>query len=340
MIGRVESPEEADRLAALGLPVVDVAGAYARPGFRHVTNDDFLTGYKAAAALRSCGFSRFCYAGVSGVTWSAERKAGFSALCGTSSMPVYERSLVWWEGRGGQDTFMEEDRALAAFLGRIEKPAALFACNDTAGLRVTELSRRLGIRVPEDLAILGVDNEDILCELSSPSLSSVMPDCEGIGYMAGQTLDAILDGTGPESGVRITIPPREVVERESTRVFASADPVVARAATFIKAHAHEGITVFDVLAVTGCSRRTAENKFRRATGRSLHEEILKVRVSTAKRILASTTLPLDEVGERCGFGSLQRFHAAFREQEGCTPGQWRRSGVEDSSGPARARSLP
>lgn len=336
IIGRVESPEEAERLAALGLPLVDVAGAYTGPGFRHVTNDDFLTGYKAAIALRSCGFSRFCYVGVSGVTWSAERKAGFMALLGAGSVPVYERSLLWWEGRGAQDSFMEENRGLAAFLHSIEKPAAIFACNDTAGLRVTELSRRLGLQVPEDLAILGVDNEDILCELSSPSLSSIMPDCESIGHRAGQVLDSILDGAGPEAGVRISIPPKEVVERESTRVFSSADPVVARAATFIKAHAHEGISVTDVLAATGCSRRTAETRFRDATGRSLHEEILRSRLAAAKRILASTTLPLDEVGERCGFGSLQRFHAAFRDLEGCTPGQWRRSEAGESSG----RALP
>ncbi len=340
IIARVEGPKDADRLAALGLPVVDVAGAYSRPGFRHVTNDDFLTGYKAAVSLRSRGFTHFAYVGVAEVAWSAERKAGFFAALARARgqiprhpaqdrpVPVYERSLVWWEGRGRQDLFMEENRELARFLSAIEKPAALFACNDTAGLRVTELCRRLGIPVPEDLAILGVDNEDILCELSFPSLSSIMLDCESIGYRAGQLVDTILDGSGPPEGARITVPPREVAERESTLVIACSDPLVARAATYIRAHAHEGISVADIVSVAGCSRRSIETRFRRAMGHSLHDEILRSRLAAAKRTLASSSLPLDQVAERCGFGSLQRFHTAFRELEGCTPGQWRRRGAK------------
>jgi LacI family transcriptional regulator len=321
IIARVESRTDADRLAALGLPLIDVAGAYARPGFRSVTNDDFLTGYKAGVHLRSCGFERFAFLGVEGTIWSEERRAGYAAALGpaASPLPLLERGLALWE-----DGRVKED--LTAFLKRLRTPAAIFACNDTAGLRACELAGRLGIAVPDSLAILGVDDEDILCELASPSLSSIMLDCESIGHRAASTLEAILEGGGPSPGSRVAIPPKEVAERESTRVYTCSDPLVSKAATFIRAHAHEGIGVPDLLAVLSSSRRALEVRFRAAMGRSLHDEIVSVRLARARRLLLESDRGIEEIAGECGFGALQRFHAAFKKGEGMTPGEWRRRG--------------
>ena len=336
VIARVEDAATADALANLGLPVVDVAGAYMRPHFRNVTNDDFLTGYKAALHLLGCGFSRFAFLGVSGTIWSERRKAGFEKCLslrgaqrgrsGSAARPAFERSLAWWEfGIGARSANPGLDsEALASFLASLEAPTALFACNDTTGLRATELAGRLALAIPESLAILGVDNEDILCELASPSLSSIMLDCEAIGFRAAAALDAILEGGGPHEGARIAVPPKEVAERESTRIFACEDGMVARAATFIRAHAHEGIDVSDVLGVVSASRRSLETRFRASTGRSLHEEILKAKLVRAKRLLRDTDGTIDRVAEESGFGALGRFHAAFKEAEGMSPGEWRR----------------
>jgi len=335
VIARIESAADADRIAALGLSVVDVAGAYLRPGFRQVTNDDFLTGYKAFLHLRSCGFERYAFLGVSGTLWSSAREEGFlRGLAGEA--PAFRRPLPWWEGA------VEAQEDLAAFLSSLEAPTGLFACNDTAGLRAAELARRLGIAVPESLAILGVDNEDILCELSSPPLSSIMLDCEAIGFRAAQTLAAALEGAaanigapGPPDGTRIAIPPREVVERESTMIYACPDALVSKAATFIKTRAHEGIDVGDVLAVLPSSRRALETRFRAAMGRSLHEEIVRVRLTRARRLLRETELTLEEVAAESGFGGLQRFHAAFRAAEGVSPGAWRHLCRQPSQSGAR-----
>lgn len=329
IIARIESPEDADRIESLGVPVVDVAGAYSRPGFRTVANDDFLTGYKAALHLRSCGFERFAFLGVCGTIWSDERKAGFLKGVGAASkVPSFERSLAWWEDSG--DVKADGVRAcpdigkLEEFLQALPKPAAIFACNDTAGLRATELAREAGTAVPDSLAILGVDDEDILCELASPSLSSIRLDCETIGYRAAQALDAILDGGGSPASSRIAIPPKDVMERESTRIFVCPDSLVAAAATLIRARAHEGIGVPDLLAVLPCSRRALENRFRASLGRSLHEEILRVRLARARRLLLETNFTVERIAEECGFGSLPRFNAAFRAAEGLSPGAWRR----------------
>jgi LacI family transcriptional regulator len=334
IIARVEDAATADALAALGLPVVDVAGAYTRPHFRSVTNDDFLTGYKAAIHLLGCGFSRFAFLGVTGTLWSDQRKAGFEKCLslrgaqrgrsGSASLPVFERYLAWWEGRKDG----EDEAELEAFIGGLEAPVALFACNDTTGLRATELAARLGKAIPESLAILGVDNEDILCELASPSLSSIMLDCEAIGFRAAAALDAIIEGGGLPEGGRIAVPPKGVAERESTRIFACEDGLVARAVTFIRAHSHEGIDVSDVLGIVPASRRSVETRFRAQMGRSLHEEIVRSKLIRAKRLLRDTDTTVERVAEESGFGAVGRFHAAFKEAEGMSPGEWRRRNGE------------
>ena len=334
IIARVEDSATADRLSALGLPLVDVAGAYMRPHFRAVTNDDFLTGYKAALHLLGCGFSRFAFLGASGTLWSDQRRQGFekclfqrAAQRGGSppqgeGLPAFERPLSWWEEGGNE--------GLEDFLASLVPPTALFACNDTTGLRATELAGRLGLAIPEALAILGVDNEDILCELASPSLSSIQLYCEAIGYRAAAALDAILEGGGgdgasggPPVGARIEVAPKEVAERESTRTFACEDELVARAVTFIRAHAHEGIDVSDLLNFVPASRRSLETRFRAAMGRSLHEEILRSRLAHARRLLKDSDKTIEAVAEESGFGALGRFHAAFKAAEGLPPGEWR-----------------
>jgi LacI family transcriptional regulator len=295
--------------------------------------------------LRACGFERFAFLGVSGTLWSGKREEGFrrgiTSIRGTPAetgaekvLPSFERSLSWWEGapeRGDRP----EAGALESFLGSLAPPTGLFACNDTTGLRATELARELGIAVPESLAVLGVDDEDIVCELASPSLSSIGLDCERIGYRAAVALDAALGGAGLPSGSRIAIAPGEVAERESTRIFVCDDRLASLAATYIRCHALEGIGVPEVLAVVPASRRALETRFRAALGRSLHEEIVRVRLTRAKRLLRDTDLTMDRIAGECGFGALQRFHAAFKEAEGVAPGRWR----EREAG-SRRRALP
>ncbi len=328
VIARIESGAEADALAALGLPLVDVAGAYARPGFRSVTNDDALTGHQAATYLASIGFSRLAFLGVEGVAWSAARREGAARALGleAAAIPSFERSLPWWEDGTADEAGLE------GFLKALPRPGAVFACNDTAGLRAVEICARLGIDVPSELAVLGVDDEDIVCELASPSLSSVALDCETIGYRAAALLDAVLDakagngseGLGPPPGTALTVAPRKVEERESTLTYASTDPLVSQAAAAIRARAHEGLDVEGLLRIVATSRRSLEKRFRAATGHSLHEEILAARVARARRLLGATDLTMDAVAAASGFGSLQRFHEAFRRLEGRTPGDYRR----------------
>jgi LacI family transcriptional regulator len=253
-----------------------------------------------------------------------ERRAGAAEALGIppGTLPVFERSLPWWEGegRGGPGRNGAGDRSLERFISGIRKPAAVFACNDTAGLRAVGVCQGLGIAVPGEVAVLGVDDEDIVCELSSPSLSSIALDCETIGYRAAALLDSILDGG---DAAPLVVPPGDVAERESTRTFASDDPLVSKAATIIRARAHLGLDVAGLLGMLPASRRSLETRFRKATGRTLHGEIIAARVARAKRLLGAGDLTMEAVAEGSGFGSLQRFHEAFRLLEGTSPGAWR-----------------
>ncbi len=321
IIARAESPAEARELARLGLPVVDVAGAYVGAGLREANNDDFEAGRRAGEYLRALGFKRFAFCGVEGTAWSRLRLRGFAEAAGIAerALPRFERPLAWWRERPrGTDE-------LASWLGSVPVPTALFACNDVAGLKVAETCRGAGFAVPADIAVLGVDDEDLLCELADPSLSSVRLDCEGIGMAAAAMLDAALGGQLSAPRARL-VSPLSVVERESTRVVVSDDPLVAAAATWIRANAQLGLGAADLVAALPASRRSIEKRFRAATGATIREAIEEARLDRAKRLLAASELPLDSVAEASGFGSLQRFHFVFKTREGVSPGAWRRAG--------------
>lgn len=317
IIARIESAEAARAFSAMRVPVADVAGAFPG-GFLKAINDDFLTGRRAGEYLRGLGFKRFAFCGVEKVEWSRRRRAGFLEACGIESdwLPRFERPLAWWKSRA------ENRDSLAVFLESLTFPAALFACNDIAGLKIAETCRQRGIAVPEDLALLGTDDEDLLCELADPALSSVRLDCERIGWSAAELLDRTMRGGEGERSR--SIPPTGVSERASTLTAACEDRAVSRALIWIKANAFRGIDASDVTAAVALSRRSLERRFRAFLGITPHQAIAAARVESAKRLLATTDLPLDAIAERSGFGGLQRLHAVFKSAEGLSPGAWKK----------------
>jgi len=321
IIARVESLENARELAGRGIPVVDVAGAYPGVGLLEAYNDDEAGGRRAGSYLRGLGFRSFAFCGVEGTAWSRRRLQGFAEAVAAEpgAMPCFARPLPWWKDR------FADRQALDAWLRALPKPAGLFAANDIAGLRTVEACRDLGIPVPAALAVLGVDDEDLFCELADPSLSSVRLDCEGIGRAAAELLDAAL---APERAAAFRrerrIAPGDVVERDSTRTLVHDDPLIVQAVSWLRANAQREVNVADLAAALPVSRRTLENRFRRALGTSPHQALDAYRLEAAKRLLATTDEPIDTVAESSGFKGAQRFYRAFKAAEGVTPGAWRR----------------
>jgi LacI family transcriptional regulator len=190
-------------------------------------------------------------------------------------------------------------------------------------VQVSEACQLADLRVPDDVAIVGVDDDDLLCELGRPSLSSVALPSEQIGAEAAALLERLLHGKPPPPGP-ILLPPREVVVRQSSDILAITDPDVAAAVRFIRNHGSRTIQVADVLEAVPVSRRGLEWWFRRIIRRGIWEEIRRVHLERGKTLLAGSELPMAEVARRAGFTDARQLSVVFRQETGLTPTAYRR----------------
>lgn len=205
---------------------------------------------------------------------------------------------------------------LARWLSRLPKPCAVMAVNDLMGYRVSMAAHIAKLRIPDDIAVMGVDNEEVYCELSQPRLTSITCDCERIGMEAANLLAQLLDKGDPLRWM--VIPPLGIDEKESTDIILGQDPMIRDVKNFIRANVGRGINVADVAAAFPVSRRTLEKRFREAEGRTMHDELLGVRLDRARSLLKAGK----SVNESCfasGFASVQHFYHAFKNRHGVTP---------------------
>jgi len=321
LIVRIESEADALKYAALSIPVVDIAGAHKKENIHRVQNDDFATGRRAGEYLRQLGACSFAFCGVKNVYWSQQRLLGFAEAVGVAflSLPRFERNLSWWQHTNGSS-------ALRKWLRQLPPNSALFCCNDLAGVKALTHCLDVGLQIPKNITLLGVDDEDLLCNLCNPTLSSIRLDCTTIGYQAAALVDELLSQSKPRSFAlqqTIIIVPQEVVERESTTILLESDPVVAKAIKFIKDNLHYPIGVADVVGASAVSRRNLEVRFKNARGITLHQEITERRLDQACKLLKQTDLTIETIANECAFPSVQRFHVLFKRAYGMTPGQWR-----------------
>jgi LacI family transcriptional regulator len=196
------------------------------------------------------------------------------------------------------------------------------AAYDYRGQQVLDACRRLGIAVPDEVAVIGVDNHELLCELSHPPMSSVIPNTHRTGYEAAALLDQMMGGHRV-AGQTHLIAPLGIATRQSTDVLAIEDRHVARAVAYIRAHACEGITVDDVLRAVPQARRLLERRFKKLLGRTPHEEIRRVQLDRVKALLAQTDLSLADVAERCGYAHVEYLSVVFKKKAGLPPSQYR-----------------
>lgn len=210
---------------------------------------------------------------------------------------------------------------VAPFIRALPKPAAILAFNDLRGREVVDTCKLEGISVPEEVAVLGVDNDSLDCDLSYPPLSSVSIPWMRIGYRAAEMLDRMLEGE-PVDGV-VTVPPEGIVERQSTSSVAVSDSDVAAALLYIRENAHVVFGVDDVVRQTSTGRRTIEKRFREQLGRSVLEEINRVRLERAKQLLSQTGLPVAEIAARCGYSKVTWFCTSFHNAFRISPGKYR-----------------
>jgi LacI family transcriptional regulator len=315
------------------VPVVDLNDLHHDLGFPRLQSDNRAIGRTAAEHLRDRGFRHYAYCGFTAEAWAAERREGFTERLAQLGSPVdvYE---TFWRGRHVLSWAAEQGQ-LARWLARLPQPVGVFACNDVRGRHVLEACRRLGLAVPERVAVVGVDNDELLCRMSDPPLSSVVPDAYRLGYESAALLERMMSGQAVRDAVRF-IAPRSVVTRQSSDVLAVDDPDVAAALRFIRAEACRGIRVADVLRRVPASRSILERRFKDGLGRSPHAEIRAVQLREAARLLEETDFPLKRVAAQCGIAHMEYLSYLFRREFGVPPGAYRRARVSNAS-PAATR---
>lgn len=321
-IAHIFSQKLASALRSLRRPIVSVSGILPDLPFPRVAADHVEVGRLAARHLLDRGVTQLAFLGYPEHEFSVGRARGFrevAAAAGIRISTFLDRRRSVEEPSG----MWRWNSALEDWLQRLSKPVGLLASHDTQGAQVAEYCRQLGLDVPNEVAIVGVDDDDLLCELARPSLSSVALPAERIGYEAARMLDALLQGRSLEVRTLI-LPPSGIVVRQSSSLNAVRDPHVARALQFIHEHAHEPLKVADVLRVAPVARRALERRFRKWLQRSILDEISRVHVERAKSLLTATDLPMSQIAERSGFRDGRQLSIAFRRLVGMTPTAYRR----------------
>lgn len=311
-----------ERLMGQPRPWVSVCGVTPDRGVPRVGPDDGAIGRLAASHLLDCGLRQFGFIGHAQHAGSARRELGFRHAIEAAGFTVstfHERGPQQFDARVHG---WASNAGFRSWLLALPSPVGVATFYDMWGLQLAEACREAGLRVPEDVAIVGMGNDDLLCELARPSLSSVSVPTEQIGFDAAALLDRIMAGSPPPEGP-IVLPPTEVVARQSTDILAILDPEVVAALRLIRRERHRPIRVVDVLREVPVSRRSLERKFRKILNRGVSEEIRRVQLEHAKSLLASTDLPMSVLAQRAGFSNAKHLSVAFRAETGQTPTSYR-----------------
>jgi LacI family transcriptional regulator len=325
IISRAAYPELAQLVLRTGIPAIDLQEQVLGLGLPRIVNDNEAIGRMAAAHLLERGFTSFGFIGHPGIGWSEGRRDGFFAPLTSAGHSCDEYCAKGKTlRRYHQRSWEKEMDDVAAWVQALPKPAGIMACNDFRAVQLLDACRRAGVAVPEQVAVIGVDNEEVACEMANPPLSSVITNALQIGYQAAATLDGMMRGRKPRDH-ELFVPPTGIITRRSTEVTAITDPIVARAMQYIRQHACDGANVDDLLRHVVVSRSVLQRRFLKVLEKTIHEVILDERLRKVKELLAETSLTLPDIAERTGFKHSEYLSAVFREQVGITASEYRRT---------------
>lgn len=318
IIARVTNQHMASALRETGLPVVDVAVALPEPVFPRVATDSQAATRLALDHLLERGLRHFGYCGDKRFWWSALREQYFEhqVRAAGRTCGIFRLGRT----RDGSDG---EQRELVAWLRDLPKPVGILACYDVCGQQVLEACAEAELAVPEQVAVIGVHNDELLCDLCDPPLTSVIPNARRAGYEAASLLSRLMEGEQVPVEARL-IEPVGVAQRQSTDVVAVNDAKVSAAVRYIKANVESGIDVSDVLKAVPISRTLLERRFKSLLGHTPHEHILRTRLARVRAMLVETDLPVALIAERTGFEHTEYLSVAFRRETGLTPSEYRK----------------
>ncbi|QDT09234.1 XylR family transcriptional regulator [Stieleria marina] len=320
IITRSTTPQMAELISQWGIPTVNLTDVFGDQGLPSVLNDHEKIGRVAAQHLMAKGLTRFGYCGFADHDWSSIRLAGFRDELQKRGFFVDDHSSDWSHSR--QVGWGAQQSELVQWIDQLPKPVGVMACNDFRGQHVLEACQANGMSVPDEIAVVGVDNDHVLCDFCNPPLSSVMPAAERIGFEAAGMLDQLMRGESIPSK-RLLIEPLGVAERQSTEVLAIDDVDIVAALQMIRDQACAGLTVGDILKEVPLARSSLERRFRKLVGRSPQAEIRAVQVKRACQLLLDTDLNLTQIATLTGFKHSEYFSVVFKREVGKTPGNYR-----------------
>lgn len=321
--GVITGLQRHDPLAAwrrLGIPIVNYTATDSNLGFPQVVSDSAAIGRVAAEHFLERGFRRLAFFGWRGPWWGAERWRGFSEAARAAGVEV---GCMWVERQYPRAARPGQLSAWERWLVGLARPVGLMAASDDLACLVSESCSRHGIAVPHEMAVVGVNNEPLMCEFADPPLSSVPQNSRRTGFEAAALLDRLMSGAPTPSGPML-IPPAELVVRRSSDIRAVEDSVVIMALDVIAARAGKLIGVDEVVTRVGVGRRSLERRFRQALGRTVADEIRSAHVKRAQRLLSETKLPIAQIAVQAGFRNAAVFSVAFRRIVGMTASRWRK----------------
>lgn len=322
VISRHTSPELAENCRAMGIPLVDLDDTALLPGVPKIRPDNRAIGHLGAEHFLERGFRHFGFCGFANDQWSCERRDGFLealrlAGFGCDVLDVAYPGVITPEWNAAQTA------ELAGWLEALPKPVGVMGCVDVRAFQVMTAAQSVGLLVPEQIAVLGVNNDVMRCELSYPPLSSVSLNAFQSGYHAAELLDRMLRGEDP-GPVDLRVEPIGVVTRLSTDVLAVPDRNVAAALGIIRERACTGLKVEEVMQQVAASRSQMEKKFRRYIGRSPQAEIRRVQLARVKELLIETDFPLKRIAGLTGFEHVEYLSVVFKRLAGESPGGFRK----------------
>ena len=319
IIGHIADEKIADLSAAMGIPAVFCGIKTPVSNTCSIITDSHVIGEMAADYFMGRGFRRFAFYGFDDMYWSRDRCAAFEKHLAQAGYELYV-----YKQRKTVRKKRNESQAIAEWLKSLPKPIALMTCNDDRSKDALAACGIAGIQVPDDVAVLGVDNDDLICMVSFPELSSIALDTEKAGYEAAQLLDKLMTGeTFDKAQSTISVAPQYVVTRQSTDVLAIRDRCVAAAVRFIREHRCERIQVSEVADAAGVSRRLLQQRFSSELGHSVHEEIRRIRIEQMARMLVTTDLSVSQIANLLGYSYVRNISRWFRKAKSMAPSAYR-----------------
>jgi LacI family transcriptional regulator len=313
----------AQGLIRMRTPLIDTA--YTLPGLKVPTLDvdHAAVGRLAAEYFLERRFRHFGFIGSASIVYSRVQESAFRQRVAEAGYAVSCCHTEYLADLATPALWRKSARQTHRWLRQLAKPAAVLCCEDPPARYLADVCGQIGLRVPEDIALLGVGNDDLECSLTQPALSSVAVPSQRIGYEAAALLDRLMSGESPPQEP-LLLPPLHVVTRHSTDIMAIEDETVRAALQFIRQHACDDISVAKLAHDIAVARRLLERRFRSILGRSVLEEICRVRVERAKELLTETHLPITAVAAQSGFRNVCRLDVVFARLTGSSPTAYRR----------------